>query len=57
MEKKMFSLKDMITFDMHNTHTKYEMESLGLDEDGYICYESYNIHLKTEVMKRMPSRG
>ena len=27
--KKMFSPKDMITFDMHNTHTKYEVESLG----------------------------
>ena len=27
--KKMFSPKDMITFDMHNTHTKYEVESLA----------------------------
>lgn len=45
--KKMFSPKDMITFDMHNTHTKYEVESLGLDEDGYIVM-ACNIHLKTE---------
>ena len=43
----MFSPKDMITFDMHNTHTKYEVESLGLDEDGYIVL-ACNIHLNTE---------
>ena len=37
----------MITVDMYYTHTNYEVDALGLDEDGYIVM-ACNIHLKTE---------